>query len=69
MTGYTEMMMRLITDSGMRVDRPLTDLDKLLTLAKRTPYAQMNQVAKLRIKLLLHIEHQERERRRFAPIN
>lgn len=69
MTSYLDVMtMRLMTNYGRRVDRPLSDLDKLITLARETPYATMSEATKLRLSLLLHIQHQERERIRFAPI-
>jgi hypothetical protein len=61
--------MRLMTNHGMRVDRHPSDLDKLLTLARRTPYREMNEAAKLRLMLLLELQHAERERIRFAPIH
>ena len=60
--------MRLMTNDGMGVDRPLSELDKLITLARATPYREMSEATKLRFSLLLHIQHQERERIRFAPI-
>jgi hypothetical protein len=58
--------MRLITTDGKRTARPLTDLDKLIILARRTPYRDMNEAAKLRLKLLLAWEHQQREILRFG---
>ncbi|MCB1688645.1 MAG: hypothetical protein KDI33_09180 [Halioglobus sp.] len=61
--------MRLITQDGMRLDRPLTDLDRLILLSRTTEYRDMNVAAKLRLRLLLDMQHAERERIRFAPIN
>ena len=47
---------------------PLSDLDRLILLARITPYREMNEAAKLRLSLLLHMQHEERERTRFALI-
>ena len=68
--GYLDVMtMRLITDYGMRLDRPLSDLDRMILLARMTPYQELNDADRQRLKLLLDLQHQERERIRFAPIN
>jgi len=65
MTGYLEMMMRLITQSGVRLDRPLSDLDRMILLARMTPYHELSLKARQRLKLLLDLQHQEREAIRF----
>ena len=66
MTGYLDVMMKLIADHGMRVDRPLSDLDQTILLARMTPYQELTLGERQRLKLLLEIQHQARERIRFA---
>lgn len=60
--------MRLATNYGRRVDAPLTDLDRLILLARMTPYRELSDADRQRLKLLLSLQHAEREAIRFAPI-
>ncbi|MCP5131858.1 MAG: hypothetical protein H6985_20005 [Pseudomonadales bacterium] len=60
--------MRLITNHGRRVDHP-TDLARLILLARKTTYKAMSDADRYQLKLLLDLQHQERERIRFAPIH
>jgi len=58
-------MMRLIAQEGVRLDRPLSDLDRMILLARMTPYHELSQRDRQRLKLLLDLQHQEREAIRF----
>ncbi len=57
--------MMQITESGVRLDRPLSDLDRAVLLARMTPYHELTQRDRQRLKLLLDLQHQERETIRF----
>lgn len=61
-------MMRMITDHGRRLDIPATDLENLIYLARAKPYQALSDADKAQLKLLLSLQHAEREQRRFAPI-
>lgn len=61
--------MRLIAMEGVRLDRPLSDLDRMTLLIRMTPFDKLNTTTRQRIKTLLERQHRERERVRFAPIN
>ena len=61
--------MQLIANYGHRVDRPLTDLDRLILKARMTPYRQLSDADRQRLKLLLGLQHAERERIQFVPTN
>ena len=58
--------MRLIAQEGVRVDHPPpTDLDRMILLARMTPYHELSQRDRQRLKLLLDLQHREREAIRF----
>ena len=60
--------MELIAHYGHRTDRPLSDLDRLMILARMTPYSDLPEIQRLRIKFELDMQHREREHIRFAPL-
>jgi hypothetical protein len=63
-------MMRLITDGGRRVDHPPpTDLDYMILKIRATPYAQLRDGDRRRLKLLLDIQHDKREAIRFPTFD
>jgi len=66
--SFSDVTMELITNYGHRVDRPLTDLDRLIARIRATPYRRLPDDDKTRLVALLAAEHQKREAIRFAPI-
>lgn len=58
--------MRLITDHGMRLDRHMTDLDKLIRRVRSTPYGRLDVSDKADLVRLLAQEHATREHIRFS---
>ena len=58
--------MQLITACGTRIDRPsMSDLDLLLLKIRMTPYSELTEIQRLRLKLELELSHQAREVIRF----
>ena len=57
--------MILIAQEGVRLDRPLSDLDRMILLIRMTPYHELSQRDRQRLKLLLDLQHREREAIRF----
>lgn len=65
MPGYLDVMtMKLITHCGRRLDRQM-DLATMIRRAKTVPYLLLSGQDREQIRLLLHLEHQERERARY----
>ena len=57
--------MRLITNCGRRVDRQ-AELAALIHTARITPYDRVTTKQRQRVKLLLDLDHQEREQIRYG---
>lgn len=60
--------MQLITRNGRRVDRQ-AELAGLLARLRTTQYSDVSTEDRQRLRLLLDLQHLEREQRRFAPIH
>ena len=58
--------MRLIVDHGMRLDRPVSELDRMLRLTRCTPYRDLPDDHKRDLVRLLAQAHHTRERIRFS---
>jgi hypothetical protein len=63
------MTMRLIAQEGVRLDRSLSDLDRMILLIRMTPYHELSQRDRQRLKLLLDLQHREREAIRFPTFD
>ena len=58
--------MRVITQYGRPIKSPPpTDLDLLLLEIQETPFHQLREITRLRLKLELELSHHEREAIRF----
>jgi hypothetical protein len=68
MTSYLDVMMRLIAQGGVRLDRPLTELDRMILQIQMTPYCQLSQRDRQWLKLLLDLQYQEREAIRIPEL-
>jgi len=60
--------MKLVADHGMRLDRPLSDLDRMMYLARCTPYLDLPDDHKRDLVRLLAQKHQAREHIRFSKL-